>query len=78
MKKQFTIKIDRAARGRIEEVANKITRIGAKIDKKMAKIGVISATMEENLEPKVRVVDDVQMVRLAKTYSVAPPDASAH
>jgi hypothetical protein len=78
MKRQFTIKIQKEARSRIDEVAKSIAKIGAKVDKTMSKIGVISATMDETLECEVRAVKDVQMIRPSKMYSVAPPGASTH
>lgn len=73
MNRQFTIKVENNARSRIDEVAKSISKIGAKVDKTMPKIGVISATMDEALEGQVRVVKDVRMIRPSKTYSVAPP-----
>ena len=66
------IMIDTAKKAQIDVIADKLSKTGLIVDKKMATIGMISGrTSEENID-EIRNIEGVANVREEKTISLPP------
>lgn len=75
MIQDFTIKVDKESRGRMNDLSKELGKIGVKVREQLKAIGVINASMDEVLQKEVEAVDGVSQVRRSKTYEVSPPES---
>ena len=70
----LVVLVDRDKKGAIDKVADNLSKVGMKVDRKMSITGIISGTAAtENLEA-LRKVDGVSQLREEKVFSLPPMD----